>query len=67
MIAHSEKEQAAPTWKKTFGFHPLSVFLDRTDIAAGEALAARQRHLVDQAASRRCAELQWLFRYRSHG
>ena len=22
MIAHSEKEQAAPTWKKTFGFHP---------------------------------------------
>jgi hypothetical protein len=22
VIAHSEKEQAAPTWKKTFGFHP---------------------------------------------
>ena len=22
MIAHSEKQEAAPTWKKTFGFHP---------------------------------------------
>jgi hypothetical protein len=22
VIAHSEKEQAAPIWKKTFGFHP---------------------------------------------
>ena len=28
VIAHSEKEQAAPTWKKTFGFHPLAVFAD---------------------------------------
>jgi hypothetical protein len=26
VIAHSEKEQAAPTWKKTFGFHPLTAF-----------------------------------------
>ena len=24
VIAHSEKEQAAPTWKKTFGHHPLT-------------------------------------------
>src|SRR5262245_64376994 len=23
VLAHSEKEQAAPTWKKTFGFHPV--------------------------------------------
>jgi hypothetical protein len=23
VIAHSEKQQAAPTWKKTFGFHPV--------------------------------------------
>src|SRR3984885_15060920 len=23
-IAHSEKQQASPTWKKTFGFHPVS-------------------------------------------
>ena len=23
VLAHSEKEKAAPTWKKTFGFHPV--------------------------------------------
>ena len=39
VIAHSEKELAAPTWKKTFGFHPLVCFLDRPDISSGEALA----------------------------
>jgi hypothetical protein len=35
VIAHSEKEQAAPTFKGTFGYHPLLAFLDNT----GEALA----------------------------
>lgn len=39
VIAHSEKQWAAPTWKKTFGFHPLLCFLDRADISWGEALA----------------------------
>jgi Transposase DDE domain group 1 len=39
VIAHSEKEWAAPTWKRTFGFHPLACFLDRPEIASGEALA----------------------------
>jgi hypothetical protein len=39
VIAHSEKQDAAPTWKRTFGFHPLVCFLDRPDIASGEALA----------------------------
>ena len=38
-IAHSEKEHAAPTWKHTFGFHPLLCFLDRPEVAGGEALA----------------------------
>jgi len=43
-IDHSDnKENAAATWKKTFGFHPLLVFLDRPDIAAGEALAGLLR------------------------
>ena len=36
---HSEKELAAPTYKKGFGYHPLFVFLDET----GEALAAKLR------------------------
>jgi hypothetical protein len=43
-IDHSDhKENAAATWKHTFGFHPLLVFLDRVDIAAGEALAGLLR------------------------
>ena len=43
-VAHSEKENAAATWKRTFGFHPLLAFLDRPDIAGGEALGGLLRH-----------------------
>jgi hypothetical protein len=39
VVCHSEKEQAAPTFKKTFGYHPLLAFCDNT----GEFLAARLR------------------------
>ena len=39
VIAHSDKQDAAPTWKHTFGFHPVACFLDRPEIASGEALA----------------------------
>lgn len=43
-IAHSEnKENAAATWKHTFGFHPLLSYLDRTEISGGEALAGLLR------------------------
>jgi hypothetical protein len=42
-VAHSEKERAAGTRKGTFGFHPLLCFLDRPDIAGGEALAGLMR------------------------
>jgi hypothetical protein len=37
------KENAAATWKKTYGHHPLLVFLDRPDIAGGECLAGLLR------------------------
>jgi hypothetical protein len=37
--SHSEKEQAAPTYKRGFGFHPLIAYLDAT----GEALAGLLR------------------------
>jgi hypothetical protein len=43
VIAHSEKEQAAATWKKTFGFHPLAVFADHGASGAGEALGIMLR------------------------
>lgn len=39
VIAHSEKDQATPTFKKTFGFHPIGVWCDNT----GEFLAATLR------------------------
>ena len=39
----SEKEQAAPTWKKTFGFHPLTVFADHGPEGSGEPLAIMLR------------------------
>ena len=39
----SEKEKAAPTWKKTFGFHPLTVFADYGPEGSGEPLAIMLR------------------------
>ena len=39
VTACSEKEQARPTWKRTFGFHPLTVFADHGPEGAGEPLA----------------------------
>lgn len=44
VISHSEgKEGAAPTWKHTFGFHPLYCFLDRPEVSSGEALSGLLR------------------------
>jgi hypothetical protein len=39
VIAHSEKDQAAPTWKKTFGFHPMTAWADHGQDGNGEPLA----------------------------
>jgi hypothetical protein len=43
VIAHSEKEQAAPTWKKTFGHHPLTAWADHGQDGSGEPLAIMLR------------------------
>jgi Transposase DDE domain group 1 len=43
VLAHSEKEKAAPTWKKTYGFHPLAAFADHGTGASGEPLAVLLR------------------------
>ena len=43
-LDHSDnKENAAATWKRTYGFHTLLVFADRTEIASGEAMAGKLR------------------------
>jgi hypothetical protein len=39
VTAFSEKELATPTWKKTFGFHPLTAFADHGAEGSGEPLA----------------------------
>jgi len=39
VTAHSDKQQAKPTWKKTYGFHPLTVFADHGPDGGGEPLA----------------------------
>jgi hypothetical protein len=43
VIAHSEKEQAAPTWKKTFGHHPMTAWADHGQAGNGEPLAIALR------------------------
>jgi hypothetical protein len=37
--AHSEKQNAAPTYKKGFGFHPLCAFIDHGPDGTGEPAA----------------------------
>ncbi|EYT62825.1 transposase [Dietzia sp. UCD-THP] len=39
VVTHSEKENAAPTYKRTFGYHPIGVWCDNTE----EFLAASLR------------------------
>ena len=60
VLCHSEKEQAAKTWKKTWGYHPLLCFLDATGEAlsgllragnAGSNTAADHITVLDQSCS----------------
>ncbi|MCW2901700.1 MAG: transposase [Streptosporangiaceae bacterium] len=43
VTAHSEKEGAAPTFKRGFGFHPLWAFVDHGAAGTGEPLAVLLR------------------------
>ncbi|MGB4778851.1 IS1380 family transposase [Microbacterium sp.] len=43
ITAHSEKEDAKPTFKRGFGFHPLCAFVDHGPAGTGEMLAIRLR------------------------
>ena len=43
VTAHSEKESAAPTFKRGFGFHPLWTFVDHGPAGSGEPLAVMLR------------------------
>ena len=43
VLAHSEKQDATATWKKTFGHHPLMGFVDHGAGGSGEPVAALLR------------------------
>ena len=43
VLAHSEKEHAAKTWKKASGHHPLFAFVDHGSERAGEPVAGLLR------------------------
>jgi hypothetical protein len=43
VTAHSEKENAAPTFKRGFGFHPLCSFVDHGAQGTGEPLSVMLR------------------------
>ncbi|QDN91033.1 IS1380 family transposase [Streptomyces sp. RLB3-6] len=43
VLAHSEKQDATATWKKTFGHHPLVAFVDHGQAGSGEPVAALLR------------------------
>lgn len=43
VLAHSEKQDAAATWKKTFGHHPLLAFVDHGHGGSGEPVAGLLR------------------------
>ncbi|MFF2853031.1 IS1380 family transposase [Streptomyces sp. NPDC058001] len=43
VLAHSEKQDATATWKKTYGHHPLVAFVDHGQTGSGEPVAALLR------------------------
>ncbi|MEU1692540.1 IS1380 family transposase [Streptomyces hirsutus] len=43
VLAHSDKQDAAPAWKKTYGHHPLMAFVDHGPGGTGEPVAALLR------------------------
>ncbi|QKW04194.1 IS1380 family transposase [Streptomyces sp. NA02536] len=43
VVAHSDKQDAAATWKKTYGHHPLTAFVDHGPGGTGEPVAALLR------------------------
>lgn len=43
VVAHSDKQDAAPTWKKTYGHHPPMGFVDHGPGGTGEPVAALLR------------------------
>jgi hypothetical protein len=54
----SEKENACPTWKKTF--HPLGVFADHGPAGSGDPLAIMQRPGNAGSVRHEVAQFEWI-------
>ncbi|MCX4564535.1 transposase [Streptomyces phaeochromogenes] len=62
VLAHSEKQDAAATWKKTFGHHPLVAFVDHGPAGSGEPVAALLRPGNAGSVRHEVAQFEWLHR-----
>jgi hypothetical protein len=58
VTAHSEKQQAAPTFKRGFGFHPVWAFADHGPAGTGE-LAVRAAQEGHRRVERRPTTPRW--------
>jgi len=56
VTAHSDKEGAAPTWKKGYGFHPLAAWCSNTR----EPLAMRLRPGNAGSVRHEVAQVEWI-------
>ncbi|WP_433603589.1 transposase [Nocardia sp. CA-135953] len=62
---HSDKERAAPTFKKGFGYHPLFAFIDHGAAGAGESAAAMLRPVTPAPTPRSTTSGSWPPRWTS--
>ena len=62
VIAHSEKEQAAPTWKNSFGHHPMTAWADHGAEGGGEPLAIVLRPGNAGSVRHEVAQVEWIHR-----
>jgi hypothetical protein len=51
-----------PTWKKTYGFHPLAVFADHGPEGSGEPLAVMLRAGNAGSVRHEVAQVEWIHR-----
>jgi len=71
VLAHSEKQDATATWKRTFGHHPLVAFVDHGTAGSGEPVAgllrpgnAGSNAAADHVATTKMALAQLPMKYR---
>jgi len=62
VTAHSDKEGAAPTFKKGFGHHPLWAFVDHGPEGTGEPLSVLLRPGNAGSVRHEVARVEWIHR-----